>query len=302
LEVVLPSGAIWDGLRGLLKDNTGYDLKQLFIGAEGTLGIVTAAVLKLFPAPRGKTVAIAGMPTPEAALRLFRHARDRAGLGLTAFELIPRILVEMLVAHLPDARDPLAAPHQWYVLLEFSSGVSQEDAVGTAEAALAGALSEAIIADATLAASEAQAGQFWRLRHALSDIQKPEGGSIKHDVSVPVARVPDFIRRASAAVTQAIPGARPVPFGHLGDGNIHFNISQPPDMARKDFMARAPEIHALVHALVAEMGGSVAAEHGIGRYKRALLKSVKSEVELDMMRRIKRALDPNNILNPGRVI
>jgi FAD/FMN-containing dehydrogenase len=302
LEVVLPTGEIWDGLRGLLKDNTGYDLKQLFIGAEGTLGIITAAVLKLFPAPRGRAVALVGLDSPEAALRLFRHARDRAESGLTAFELIPRILIEMLVKHLPNTRDPLSAPHNWYVLLEFSSGVSHEDAVETAQGTLSEALSEMIIADAAMASSEAQANHFWRLRHAVSDIQKPEGGSLKHDVSVPVAQVPEFIRRASDAVTKMIPGARPVPFGHLGDGNIHFNVSQPPGMAKKDFMARAAEVHALVHGIVAEMGGSIAAEHGIGRYKRDLMRGVKSEIELDLMRRIKRTFDPNNILNPGRVL
>jgi len=300
LEVVLPTGEIWDGLRGLLKDNTGYDLKQLFIGAEGTLGIITAAVLKLLPAPRGKAVALVGLDSPEAALRLFRHARDRARPDLTAFELIPRILIDMLVKHLADTRDPMSAPHDWYVLLELSSGVSHEDAVEMAETALGEALSEGLIGDAVMASSEAQASHFWRLRHAMSDIQKPEGGSLKHDVSVPVASVPDFIRRASEAVTKAIPGARPVPFGHLGDGNIHFNISQPAGVPKADFMPRAAEVHALVHGIVAEMGGSIAAEHGIGRYKRELMKNVKSDIELDLMRRIKRAFDPNNILNPGR--
>ena len=302
LEVVLPTGEIWNGLRALAKDNTGYDLKQLFIGAEGTLGIVTAAVLKLFPQPRGQAVAFAAVPDPAAALRLLRLVRDRAGSGLTAFELIPRVLIDMLVAHLPGARDPLSAPHPWYVLIEVSSGRGEDDAGALAEAALADALSEGIVADAAVASSLEQAKSFWRLRHGVSEAQKPEGGSIKHDVSVPVERVPEFLDRVIRAVIEAIPGARPVPFGHMGDGNIHFNISRPIGGDRKVFMARAPEIHALVHGIVGEMDGSVAAEHGVGRYKRELLHGVKSKIELDMMRKVKRAFDPNNILNPGRVL
>jgi FAD/FMN-containing dehydrogenase len=302
LEIVLPNGEIWDGMRGLPKDNAGYDLKQLFIGAEGTLGIVTAAVLKLFPLPRGRAVAFAALDDPTAALALLKLARERAGSGLTGFELISRIALKMALDHLPGARDPLAAEHPWYALLEFSSGRSEEDAAELAEAALADALAAGMIRDAALAASLDQTRAFWRLRHGIAEVQGREGGSIKHDVSVPVERTPDFIAQASAAVVKAVPGARPVPFGHLGDGNIHFNISQPPEMAKAEFMAQAPQVHAIVHAIVAEMGGSIAAEHGIGRYKRNLLASVKSEVELAMMRRIKKAFDPNNILNPGRVV
>jgi FAD/FMN-containing dehydrogenase len=302
LEVVLPTGEIWNGLRGLIKDNSGYDLKQLFIGGEGTLGVITAAVLKLFPQPLGTAIAVAGMASPADALKLLKLARARAGTGLTAFELMGRILIDMLVAHLPGARDPLSSPHPWYALLEFSSGISEEDARELAETTLAAALSEEIIADATLAASIDHARQFWRLRHEISDIQRHEGGSIKHDVSVPVERTADFIETASAAVTAAITGARPVAFGHIGDGNIHFNMTQPSGMATAEFMARAPEVHALVNGIVVAMGGSIAAEHGIGRYKRELLKSVKSDIELDLMRRIKRAFDPNGILNPGRVL
>jgi len=302
LEVVLPTGEIWNGLRALRKDNTGYDLKQLFIGAEGTLGIVTAAVLRLFPRPRGQAVAFAAVPGPREALRLLALARDRAANSLTAFELIPRILIDMLVAHLPGARDPLASPHPWYVLLEFSSGRGEADAHDLAEATLAAGLADGAVSDATIAASVEQAQFLWRMRHAVSEIQKHEGASIKHDVAVAVDRVPDLLERVGAAVTEAVPGARPVPFGHLGDGNIHYNISQPPGIAAEAFMARAPELHAIVHGIVAELGGSIAAEHGIGRYKRELLKTVKSEIELDLMRRIKRAFDPNNILSPGRVV
>ena len=302
LEVVLPTGEIWNGLRGLLKDNTGYDLKQLFIGAEGTLGIVTAAVLKLFPRPRGQSVAIAGLASPEAALSLLALARERAGAGLTGFELMARIVIEMVAEHLHGARDPLAEAHAWYVLLEFSSGRSEADAQELAEGTLAAALAEGTVADAVIAASLEQAKTFWRMRHGVSEVQKHEGASVKHDVSVAVERVPELLERCIHAVMAAVPGVRPVPFGHLGDGNIHFNFSQPPDMDRAAFLARAPEIHAIVHGIVAELGGSISAEHGIGRYKRELLRTVKSDVELDMMRRIKRAFDPNNILNPGRVL
>ena len=302
LEVVLPTGEIWDGLRGLLKDNSGYDLKQLFIGAEGTLGIITAAVLKLFPRPRGQAVAIAGVADPAAALSLFRTAREAAGGGLTGFELMPRLLIELLRDHLPGARDPLESPHQWYVLMEVSSSDSDDDARERIQRALAAGLDDGVVEDATIAASLEHAALFWRMRHAASEVQNNAGISIKHDISVAVERVPDFIARGVAAVEAAMPGIRPVPFGHLGDGNLHFNFSQPEGMDAKVFRSRAPDIHAIVHKLVVEMNGSIAAEHGIGRYKVGLLKAVKSELELDMMRKVKRALDPNNILNPGRVI
>jgi FAD/FMN-containing dehydrogenase len=302
LEVVLPTGEIWNGLRGLIKDNTGYDLKQLFIGAEGTLGIVTAAVLKLFPRPRGQSVAIAGLASPESALRLLALARERAGAALTGFELMARIVIKMVADHLPGARDPLAEAHPWYALLEFSSGRSESDAQELAEGTLAAALDEGIVADAVIAASLEQAKAFWRMRHGVSEVQKHEGASVKHDVSVAVERVPELLERGIRAVTAAVPGVRPVPFGHLGDGNIHFNFSQPPAMDRAAFLARAPEIHAIVHGIVVELGGSISAEHGIGRYKRELLRTVKSDIELEMMHRIKRAFDPNNILNPGRVL
>jgi len=302
LEVVVPTGEIWNGLRGLVKDNSGYDLKQLFIGAEGTLGIVTAAVLKLYPRPRGQALAFIGVADPAAALRLFREARARAGSGLTAFELMPRFLIELLRDHLPGARDPLADPYPWYVMMEVSSGRDQADAQELTERTLSTGLEDGTVLDATIAASLDQAQLFWRMRHAASEAQNPAGASVKHDISVAVERVPEFIARGVAAVQAAMPGVRPVPFGHLGDGNIHFNFSQPIGMEPKEFRSRAPEIHAIVNGIVAEMGGSIAAEHGIGRYKVGLLKMAKSELELDMMRKIKAAFDPNNILNPGRVI
>ena len=302
LEVVLPDGSVWDGLRSLHKDNTGYDLKQLFIGAEGTLGVVTAAVLKLFPKPRNREVAFAGVIDPEAALTLFNTARQHAGPMLTGFELMPRIGIDFVTRHLPDGRDPFAEPHPWYVLCEITSVSYDIETRGILEAIFAEAFEAGYVEDAIVAESGAQADALWRIRHGMSEVQKHEGGSIKHDVSVPVASIPAFLERGINAVTSLIPGCRPVPFGHIGDGNIHFNFSQPVGGDREEFLARWDEVNAVIHGIVAEFGGSISAEHGIGRLKRKLMKDVKSETELDLMRRIKAAFDPNGILNPGRVI
>ena len=302
VEVVLPDGRIWEGLRKLRKDNTGYDLKQLFIGAEGTLGIVTAAVLKLFPAPKAQEVAFAGLSDPEGALKLFNMARARAGSMLTGFELMPRLGIEFTLKHLDGARDPLMAPHPWYVLMELSSGSDAEAARALMELIFEDAFEHGLVDDAALAESFAHREAFWRLRHGMSDVQKMEGGSIKHDVSVPVARIPEFLERATRAVEEAIPGCRPCPFGHMGDGNIHYNISQPVDGDKEAFLARWDEANAIVHEIVAELGGSISAEHGIGIQKRHLLPKVKSDVELDMMRALKATFDPNGIMNPGKML
>ena len=302
LEVVLADGRVWNGLRRLKKDNTGYDLKQLFIGGEGTLGTITAAVLKLFPQPRGQAVAFAGLESPQHALQLLHAMRGAAGNALTGFEIMPRLGMDFVLRHLPGARDPLAEPHPWYVLAEVSSSRSEADAAALLEAGFAAAFDDGTVTDAVVAASLAQVNAFWAMRHDLSHVQKHEGGSIKHDVSVPVANTPELIERACAAVIQAMPGCRPLPFGHLGDGNIHINVSQPPDMDKQAFIARWDEISALVHAIVVELGGSISAEHGIGVLKRELLKTVKEPVELEMMRRIKQAFDPDNILSPGRIL
>lgn len=302
LEVVLADGRVWNGLRRLKKDNTGYDLKQLFIGGEGTLGIITAAVLKLFPQPKGQAVAFSGLASPQDALRLLHSMRGAAGTALTGFEIMPRLGMEFVLQHVPGTRYPLAEPHPWYVLAEVSSSRSEADAAQLLEAGFTGPLEDGTVTDAVVAASLEQAKAFWAIRHDLSEVQRREGGSIKHDVSVPVASVPDLIDRTSAAVIQAMPGSRPLPFGHLGDGNIHINISQPPDMDREAFIARWDEIAALVHAVVVELDGSISAEHGIGVLKRELLKTVKEPLELEMMRRIKLAFDPNNILSPGRIL
>jgi D-lactate dehydrogenase (cytochrome) len=292
---------VWHGLRKLKKDNTGYDLRHLFVGAEGTLGIITAAVLKLFPAPHAVETAFVGLASPEQALSLLNLLQSRAGNALTSFELIARMGMAFDFKHLPGARDPLSSPHRWYALVELSSPVA-----GGLRETLEGALTEAaekgVVEDAALAANEAQRAAFWKLRTGLTETQKPEGGSIKHDVSVPVADIPAFLAEADAAVTQLIPGARPVPFGHMGDGNIHYNVSQPEGAERAAFLARWDEVNALVHGIVAKYGGSISAEHGIGVMKRDLLPEVKDLVELDMMRALKRTFDPNGILNPGKVL
>lgn len=306
LEVVLPDGRVVEGLRGLRKDNTGYDLKQLFIGSEGTLGVITAAILKLYPRPRAQDVAFVGLASPGDALELFTRARARAGAMLTGFELMPRVGLEFSVRHLTGARDPLQAPSPWYVLMELSSGTEGEDGENPTRTLMETILGEAyeagLVEDAALAESVAQAAAFWHLRHGMSEVQREEGGSIKHDVSVPVASVPAFLSEAIAAVEKMVPDCRPVPFGHMGDGNIHFNVSQPVGADKAAFLARWDEMNELVHGIVLKFGGSISAEHGIGRLKRDLLGEVKSPVEMDLMRRIKAAFDPNNTLNPGRVL
>ena len=301
LEVVLADGRIWNGLRTLRKDNTGYDLKNLFIGAEGTLGVITAASLKLFPKPRARTTAFLAVASPDQALALLHLARAEAGQQLTTFEIMPRFGVEVVLRHAPGTRDPLGAPSPWYVLMELSSpGADGLDA--TIERLLEAALDQGVISDAVLAASEGQQQDLWRIREAMSEVQRFEGGSIKHDVSVPVAAVPDFLAEAIALVVRMVPGCRPLPFGHLGDGNIHFNITQPEGADKAAFLARWDEINAAVHAVVSSFHGSISAEHGIGRLKKHLLPGVKDPVELALMRAIKATLDPTGILNPGAVL
>jgi len=300
LEVVLADGRVVSSLGKLRKDNTGYDLKHLFMGAEGTLGVITAAVLKLFPKPRAIETAFIGIASPARALDLLALAQAQAGAGVTTFELIPRVGVDFVLRHAAGSRDPLEAPHAWYVLLELSS--TQERGLDeTMAAILETALAAGVIDDATTAASSAQRDAFWSLRERLSDVQKNEGGSIKHDVSVPVARVPEFIEAASRVVLEREPDGRIVAFGHVGDGNIHFNVSQPVGGDKAAFLARWEEINAAVHAVVLAMGGPISAEHGIGQLKRDLLPGAKDAVALDVMRAIKRALDPNGIMNPGKV-
>ncbi|WP_269583443.1 FAD-binding oxidoreductase [Roseibium sp. Sym1] len=302
LEVVLPTGEIWNGLRTLRKDNTGYDLKQLFIGGEGTLGIITAASLKLFPKPKKLEAAFVGLPNPQAALKLFTMAKAQAGPVLTGFEIMPRVGVEFCLKHLEGARDPLEAPHPWYVLMELSSGSEAFPVRDLLEGILGEAFEAELVEDAAFAQNLGQVQDFWHIRHGMSEVQKPEGGSIKHDVSVPVASIPDFLDKAMAAVEAFVPGCRPVPFGHIGDGNIHFNVSQPVGADKEAYLAKWDEMNAIVHGIVQDFGGSISAEHGIGRLKRDLLRDVKSDIELDLMQRIKTAFDPKGLLNPGRVL
>ncbi len=302
IEAVFPGGEIWNGLRTLRKDNTGYDLKSLLIGSEGTLGVITAASLKLFPRPAEVATVFAGCDSLEAAGQLFSRAFESAGALLTAFELIPRVAVEFLTEHMPRIRDPLEAPHPWYVLFEVASPVADGLAERAAMAMLEDALEKGIVTDAAVAASEAQARSFWCLRENISEIQKHEGGSIKHDVSVPVSAIPAFIAEADTAIARLVPGARPVPFGHYGDGNIHYNISQPKDADKAAFLARWEEVSEAVHGIVLRFGGSISAEHGIGRMKAHALESVKTPVELELMRRVKAAFDPLGILNPGKLL
>jgi FAD/FMN-containing dehydrogenase len=300
LEVVLADGRILNGLSKLKKDNTGYDLRNLFIGAEGTLGIITAATLKLFPKPHAVETAFIGLKSPAAALKLLSISQNEAAGALTSFELLSDIAVDFSVRHGIDIRDPLASRHPWYVLMELSS--SRDDARATLEAILALGLEAGIVDDAVIAASLSQRSGFWKLRDEMSAAQKPEGGSIKHDISVPVAAVPDFIEQASAAVVKLIPGARPVPFGHLGDGNIHYNVSQPIGGNTADFMNRWHDVNAVVFDIVLRMGGSISAEHGIGVLKRDELPEVKDKVAIELMRSIKVMLDPLGIMNPGKVL
>ncbi|BBE70641.1 FAD-binding oxidoreductase [Oharaeibacter diazotrophicus] len=302
LEVVLADGRVLNGLRRLRKDNAGYDLKQLFIGTEGTLGIVTAAVLKLLPRPREVAVAFVGLDGPAEALALLARARDEAGSSVTGFEVMAGGAVAFALRHLAGARRPTAADHPWYVLVEISSGAADGTARRLLETALAEAIEAGEVADAVVASSLGQAAEFWRLRHGLSEVQRHEGASIKHDVSVPLADLPAFLVEAEAAVRAAFPGCRPVPFGHMGDGNIHFNVSQPIGADGAAFLARWDEMNAVVHAVVRRYDGSVAAEHGVGRLKRDLLAETRDPVEIELMRRLKTTLDPLGILNPGRVI
>src|SRR2546423_4381672 len=300
LEVVLADGRILNGLSKLKKDNTGYDLRNLFIGAEGTLGIITAATLKLFPKPHAVETAYVCLKSPEHALKLLSIAQGEAAGPLTSFELLSGIAVDFSIRHGIDIHDPLASKHPWYVLMELSS--PRDDARAALESILAQGLENEIVDDAVIAANLAQRSAFWKLRDEMSAAQKPEGGSIKHDISVPVVAVPDFIEQANAAVVKLIPGARAGPFGHVGDGNIHYNVSQPVGGDATDFLARWHEVNAVVFDIVLRMGGSISAEHGIGVLKRDELPEVKDKVAIELMRSIKAMLDPSGIMNPGKVL
>jgi FAD/FMN-containing dehydrogenase len=302
LEVVLADGRVWNGLRALKKDNTGYDLRDLFIGSEGTLGIITAAVLRLLPRPSEMATAMVALPSIDTAMTLLSQAQARAGSTLTAFEFVPRLMVEIVLRHIKGAREPFPTPYPWYVLLEISGAGADGGAQAQMEDILVAATESGLILDAAIAQSPGQARDLWLIRESISEAQRPEGGNIKHDISVAVARIPEFIERAGAVVEKLCPGARPLPIGHFGDGNVHYNIAKPVGMDDKVFLARWDEIMGAVHDVVAAMDGSISAEHGIGYMKREELLRLKDPVELDLMRRIKAALDPKGLLNPGKVL
>ena len=301
VEVVLADGRVMNGLSKLKKDNTGYDLKHLFMGSEGTLGVITAAVLKLFPKPKAIEIAFIGLESPAKALKLLDLAREEAGGQITAFELIPRTGLSFVLKHVSGAREPLGQPHDWYVLLELSS--QNDQGLGQVlEGLVQTALTIGIVQDAVIAQNNAQRAAFWQLREMMSEVQGKEGGSIKNDVSVPVSKIPEFLEKVSAAVFLAMPGARMVPFGHMGDGNIHCNISQPVAMEKQIFLSRWNELTDIVNEIVVSFGGSISAEHGIGQLKVGLLRRYKDPVALEVMRAIKAALDPKGLMNPGKVL
>ncbi|GIZ52390.1 FAD-binding oxidoreductase [Noviherbaspirillum aridicola] len=302
LEVVTAQGEVWDGLRGLRKDNTGYDLRNLFIGAEGTLGIITACVLKIFPQPQAQLTAFAAMRSPDDALALLSLTQERCGAALTGFELMSDFCLQLVAKHFPQMRLPFPQSYPQYVLLELSDSESEEHANQLLEAVISEALERELIQDAVVASSIAQSKALWNLREHIPLAQAEEGKNIKHDVSVPISRIGDFIRDTDVLVEQAFPGARMVTFGHLGDGNLHYNVSPPENGSPDAFIAHQEEINRVVHDSVNRFGGSISAEHGLGALKRDEIRRYKSEVELSLMRTLKQALDPHNLMNPGKVI
>jgi len=303
MEVVLADGRVLDLLGTLRKDNTGYDLKQLFIGGEGTLGIVTAVTVKLFQSPRHVVTAWAAVRDPQAAVQLLAQLTESVGERVTAFELMGQGPLDLVLKHaVAGMRAPLGELHAWSVLFDVSEVSARLDPVPAVEEVLAGAMAQGIVLDAALAASERQAHEFWALREHVPEAQRREGPSIKHDISVPVSRIPAFIEEVDSAVRALMPGVRIVCFGHVGDGNLHYNQSAPEGMNRAEFFAMEDEVHAIVHETAARLHGSISAEHGIGRLKQAAFLQYKSPVALDTMARIKCALDPANVFNPGRLL
>jgi FAD/FMN-containing dehydrogenase len=301
LEVVLPDGSVWDGLRGLRKDNTGYDMKHLFIGAEGTLGLITAAVLKLFSRPRQTATAWAAVRDPAAAVALLTRLREHIGGRVTAFELVARPALDLVLKNIPGSRDPLAGRPPWQVLIELSDTMDF-DLAAPLEGVLASAMEDGAVSDAVVAQSEAQVRALWALRENISEAQKIEGVSIKHDISLPVSRIAEFIARADVALEAAFPHVRIVCFGHVGDGNLHYNQSKSAAQDNTMFIAQTDAVNRIVHDLVHELGGSISAEHGLGQLKRDEILRYKSATEMAMMRAIKQALDPRGLMNPGKVL
>lgn len=301
LEVVLPDGRVWDGLRPLRKDNTGYDLKQLFIGAEGTLGVVTAAVLRIFPATPRRATAWLALPSVDAAVSMLGVLRSYAGERLTTWELVNRQALDFVLTHLPSSRDPFGESHEWYGLVELAAA---DGATGLAEAleeAIGEGVEQGIVIDAVVAGSPAQRSELWSLREGVSEVQKIEGATLKHDVTVPIGLLPGFVEAAGPRLVDALPGVRLVTYGHVGDGNLHYNLNAPVD-GDDDLRAAASALSAIVYAEVAALGGSISAEHGLGSLKRDAAAAYKSDVELDLMRTVKQALDPAGLMNPGKVL
>lgn len=302
VEVVNAQGDIWDGLRGLRKDNTGYDLRDLFIGAEGTLGIITAAVLKLYPLPKAQVTALVGLQSPQAALELLSLAQETCAAGLTGFELMSRFSLDLVTRHFPQMRIGLSEEFPQYVLLEISDSESEAHATGLLEALVSEAMERELLGDAIVASSIAQSKALWSLREHITLAQAIEGKHVKHDVSVPISRIAEFIRETDALLQEAFPGIRLVTFGHLGDGNLHYNASAPEGVADDVFIQGQEAINRIVHDSTHRFGGSISAEHGLGTLKRDEIKRYKSAVELRMMTAIKSALDPLNLMNPGKMI
>ncbi|WP_073953897.1 FAD-binding oxidoreductase [Thalassospira sp. TSL5-1] len=302
LEVVLADGTIWNGLSKLRKDNTGYDLRDLFIGAEGTLGIITACTLKLFPRPRHLATAWVALPHVEAALDLLALARRETGDAIAAFELMSQFAQDLAIRHLPNCIAPLQTHALWYAMIEITSSRPRDDLASVLEGVLERALESDFILDGTLAQSEKQRANLWAIREGIPEAQTREGGSIKHDVSVPVSAVPALIERGIEQAQKRIPGIRPCPFGHVGDGNIHFNFSQPENMPKADFLTHWDALNRDIHDIVAELGGSISAEHGIGRLKVDELEHYADPTKIRLLKTLKQAIDPENILNPGKVV
>ena len=302
LEVVLPDGRIWEGLRALRKDNTGYDLKHLFVGAEGTLGIITAAVLKLYPRPRAHATALVALESPAKALALLSHIQSVCGDRVTGFELMSAYCLSLVAKHFPATRLPLPQSYAQYVLLELSDTESAELLDAALQDALGEASESGLILDAAVAASETQAAALWALRESIPEAQVHEGKQIKHDVSVPISRIAEYIAVTDAELQRVFPGVRMVTFGHLGDGNLHYNVAPPAGGDEEAFMAGRSDVSRVVHDCAARFSGSISAEHGLGQYKRDEILRYKSPLEMDLMRRIKAALDPQGIMNPGKVL
>jgi FAD/FMN-containing dehydrogenase len=302
LEVVLADGRVFSSLSALRKDNTGYDIKSLFLGAEGTLGIITAASVKLFPKVRASATAFAAVRDVRSAVDLLARLREASGDRVSSFELMPRIGIDLTTRHIPGVTDPLQKPYAWYVLCELTSARGADPLEVVMEEALTSALEDSLVLDAVLSRNERERAALWKIRETIPEAQRMDGASLKHDISVSITAIPEFVEQASSWVEANVPDGRLVVYGHVGDGNLHFNLNQAPASDRDTFLAREPVIKRALHDLVREFGGSFSAEHGIGQLKVEELERYASPVELDIMRAVKQALDPNGVLNPGKVL